>query len=152
MMKTWNEETKAHYTALMQAHQNADRLIQGTWWNGEQGCFFGCVTHSSFFDVLPTAAKEMHLPFWLVCLAERVFEGLPKEEALVFPVQLCKAIPCDVDISSVGLHFDADLLTQNFNHFPVGEKEHLAIWSILKDRLFMLLDVIENEKVLSRVR
>lgn len=99
-MKTWNEQTKAHWVKEMTEHQEADRLIQGRWWNNEKGCFFGCAMKTET-DALDKAIKEMHLPDWLVYLAEKMFEELPKEKALVFPVQLCAAIPCNTDIDKI---------------------------------------------------
>lgn len=48
-------------------------------------------------NVLPTAYKEMRLPAWIVYVAEKIFEWLPKEEAKEFPVQLLEAIPTWVD-------------------------------------------------------
>ena len=109
-MKTFSEELKQHWIDQMQAHQEADRLIQGEWLNtdaefyeGEEfhrGCFFGCAMQTDS-DALQEAIEHMQLPPWLVHLSEKIFEGLPKDDALAFPVQLLKAIPSDTDISEV---------------------------------------------------
>lgn len=106
-MKTWNEKTKKFWIETMQAHQDADRLTQGIWWNpgSQKGCFFGCAmaNHLSeeYLDEdygLGQAAEAMQLPEWLVILAEPIFEGLRRSEALMFPVEFCKAVPCDVEL------------------------------------------------------
>jgi len=109
-MKTFNKELKQHWIDVMQAHQDADRLIQGEWLNtdaefyeGEEfhrGCFFDCAIQTDE-DALERAVEAMQLPAWLVYLAKKIYEGLPKDEALLFPVQLLKAVPTDTDISEV---------------------------------------------------
>jgi len=44
-MNTFNQELKDQWVSTMQAHQEADRIIQGQWLNGDiggmkSGCFF----------------------------------------------------------------------------------------------------------------
>lgn len=39
------------------------------------------------------AIRVMGLPAWIVHVSEKIFEGLPEEEALKFPLQLLDAIP-----------------------------------------------------------
>ena len=101
-MKTFNKELKQHWIGTMQAHQDADRLMQGGWYDLEDGtgCFFGCAMQTED-DALKKAIEYMQLPAWLVYLAEKTFEGLPKDDALLFPVQLLKVIPTDADITEV---------------------------------------------------
>jgi len=104
-MITFNQELKDQWIATMQAHQDADRLIQGQWINGDvggmkSGCFFGCAMQTED-NVLESAAQEMQLPLWLVYLSEKIFEGLGKKESITFPVRLLKAIPFDSDIDDV---------------------------------------------------
>ena len=101
-MKTFSEELKQLWITVMQGHQDADRLSQGNWWdNGDQkGCFFGCAMQTEN-NPLQKAIKAMQLPAWLVHLAEAIFEGLSKDDALLFPVQLLQAIPTNTDISEV---------------------------------------------------
>jgi len=101
-MTTFNKAQKAHWISIMQEHQDADRLTQGLWWSQDanKGCFFGCAMQSEE-NVLEHASEAMNLPKWLVYLAEKIFERLPKDEALTFPVELLKAIPTDVNIDEV---------------------------------------------------
>ena len=101
-MKTFSEKLKQHWIDTMQDHQDADRLEQGRWWdNGDKkGCFFGCAMQTDR-DALQKAIEHMQLPAWLVHLAEAIFEGLPADDALLFPVQLLEAIPANTDISEV---------------------------------------------------
>ncbi len=97
---TFNSETKRKWVATMQAHQDADRLQQGNWWDDGKGCFFGCAMKTNN-NALEKAIEAMNLPAWLVYLAENIFEGLTKEDSDLFPVQLLNAIPEDADISAV---------------------------------------------------
>ena len=101
-MKTFNKELKQHWIDTMQAHQDADRLAQGGWWDNEdqKGCFFGCAMQTDG-NALEVAIKAMQLPGWLVHLAEAIFERLPEDDALLFPVQLLKTIPVNTDITEV---------------------------------------------------
>jgi len=103
---TFNQETKTKWINIMQPHQDADRIIQGKWLDENDGseihsgCFFGCAMQTSN-NPLSKAIDEMHLPEWLVYLAEKIFEGLPEELAVTFPVDLLSVIPVDADIESV---------------------------------------------------
>ena len=99
-MKTFTAEQKQHWVDVMQAHQDADRITQGLWWNGSKGCFFGCVMEEDNVN-LAEAAKVMGLPLWLVRLAEKIHEGLPATDAINWPVKLLKAIPVETDISKI---------------------------------------------------
>ena len=106
---TFNQETKDHWIKVMQEHQDADRLIKGTWilkgTDHEQGqplrgCFFGCAMQTSD-DPLGAAIKSMNLPAPLVYLLEKIYEGLPTEASMSFPVDALSAIPVDTDIEHV---------------------------------------------------
>ena len=101
-MKTWDKATATHWIAEMEEHQRLDRLRQGDWFDPATliGCFFGCATQSSE-GALKKAIAEMKLPPWLVYLSEKIFEGLPSEEAKTFPVRWLKAIPLNANIESV---------------------------------------------------
>jgi hypothetical protein len=122
----------------MQAHQDADRLIQGEWIDdpafydeGElrDGCFFGCAMQTDE-DPLEKAIVKMQLPDWLVYLAEKIFEGLPQEDALAFPVQLLKAIPTNADISEVK-HVIAIKRLEPLIREPNGEEVNTAIQQVI---------------------
>jgi hypothetical protein len=90
--ETWIKE--------MQEHQDMDSLVQGQWFSNGKGCFFGCAMQTKE-GALEKAAQAMGLPFWIVGLAEVIFEGLEREEALKFPVEFLKAIPVDTDLEIV---------------------------------------------------
>jgi len=108
-MNTFSKTQKAHWIKVMQEHQDADRIIQGLWWSDGKGCFFGCAMQTQQ-DVVRTASKEMNLPSWLVVVLERMFEHLPRDKALTFPVRALEAIPTDTDISSLHNNFNCEVV------------------------------------------
>ena len=92
-------ERKQEIIKIAKEHRAADRFIQGQWLNGKvkgkySGCFMGCMTQEDSSDSLNQASEEFDIPLWLVHVAEKIFEGLPQEEAVEFPVQLLEAQPC----------------------------------------------------------
>jgi hypothetical protein len=110
-MNTLQKET---WIKEMQHHQDVDSLVQGKWFENGKGCFFGCAMQTDE-DALEKAAEAMGLPFWIVGLAEAIFENLEREEALKFPVEFLKAIPVDTDLEIVK-HKIAVLRLSNLPH------------------------------------
>jgi len=107
MYKTWNKTTKAKWLKIAKEHRDADRFMQGKWiqeGKGEKGmhrgCFFGCMMQTEN-GALEKATEIMKLPDWIVYVSERIFEGLPKEEAKEFTVQLLESIPCNKDTEQI---------------------------------------------------
>jgi len=126
-MKTFTKEQKQHWIDVMTQHREADMLAQGSWWNEteQQGCFYGCATHSDGdeTDVLKLAAEMMNLPEWLIRYSEKIFEGLPSDEALDFPVALLKVIPTDYNYGELfKVHHQTSILRLN-NLLPTSSDE-----------------------------
>ena len=126
-MKTFTKEQKQHWIDVMKQHREADMLAQGRWWNQteQQGCFYGCATHSDGeeTDVLKLAAEMMNLPEWLIRYSEKIFEGLPSDEALDFPVALLKVIPADYDYDELfKVHHKTSILRMN-NLLPTSNDD-----------------------------
>ena len=104
---SWDEKTKTKWVKRMKEHRAADRLIRGSWLQDvdapigqRRGCFFGCAMQTDE-NALEKAAKVMNIPLWLINLSEGIFEGMPEENHLEFPVDLLEAIPCNVDLQAV---------------------------------------------------
>ena len=104
---TWNKTTKKKFLAEAKRHRKADRFIQGQWIEEgkdekgmHRGSFFTCMMQTDE-DILSSAVDQMKLPAWLIHVSEKIFEGLPKEEAKEFPVQLLEAIPVKADMTQV---------------------------------------------------
>jgi hypothetical protein len=83
----------------VKAHIEADALVRGRYWDGDKGCFIGCLTHSSN----PAFASERFgLPEPLLRLAEHIFERLPADDAKAFFAAFPNAVVCDgKDLSRV---------------------------------------------------
>ena len=81
----------------MQQHAEADRFVQGVWMRDKdddgifRGCFFGCAAQSER-DPVGTISHRWGMPLWLGHLSETIFENLPTDEAMIWPVQLLEAL------------------------------------------------------------
>lgn len=94
--------------AETQAHIAADAVRQGSYWDGEHGCFIGCLSHSSRAEPL---TERFGLPLPLVRICEGIFEGLPAAEARDFFAAIPVSIGRDGrDLSRVHWAFLASTL------------------------------------------
>jgi len=81
----------------MQQHAEADRFVQGSWLGRKddhdlfRGCFFGCAAQSEDGPI-ETICELWDMPLWLGHLSETIFENLPTDEAMIWPVQLLEAL------------------------------------------------------------
>ena len=75
----------------MREHQKADRLTQGQWWENGKGCFYGCAMQTAV-DPIERACEKYNMPLWIGYWSEAVFEGLSKEDALIFPVDFLEKL------------------------------------------------------------
>lgn len=86
-------------------HIEQDRVVSGLgdYWNGEKGCFIGCLVHSeSAADV----AAAFGMPESLTKICESIFEGLEQKEAVQFFADVPNAIGTDnKDLSLVHWQF-----------------------------------------------
>lgn len=92
------QEVKDFYLARVIAHEQADEIIQGVYWERGRGCAVGCTIHSNNhadYELL------MGIPRQIARLQDRLFEGLPLSEAKSFPRAFIKAIPVGADLSWV---------------------------------------------------
>ena len=89
---------KEKYLSRVAAHAAADRLIQGTGWNGSKGCAVGCTLEAYDHSRYPI---ELGLPEWLARLEDSIFEGLPAEDAMTWPQRFLEAIPVGADVEPV---------------------------------------------------
>lgn len=95
---------------LVIEHVAADSVIQGQYWNPKthKGCFIGCLVHS---DDPSKACELFGLTHPVLRIAEAIFEGLPKEEAVKFFSDFPDAIATDgKDLSLVHWKFLASEL------------------------------------------
>ena len=106
-------KVKAKLLRRIAAHEKADRLTQGTYgtMNGHwRGCAVSCslatrngTYHGEQVDTGLHAEypKQFGLPEWLAHLEDRIFEGLPRDEAMQWPRRFAEAIPVGVSLDGL---------------------------------------------------
>lgn len=126
-MQTINIETMR---AEIETHIAADAVRGGHYWDGETGCFIGCLAHSSDATELQ---RRYGLPLPLVRLCEFIFENLPASEQPVFFREVGEAVDRDGrDLSRVHWAFLADAL----RHLPRTGAEDVV------DRVIVGMDLL----------
>ncbi len=106
------QNDKAMYLKRVRAHRLADELVQGTGWesNGHtRGCSVGCTIHSYDHEKY---AELIGGNVILARLQDRIFEGLPKADALKFPEAYLSAMHPGADLSMVWPRFAVRMLTR----------------------------------------
>ena len=104
-MKTFNQEMKNRLVAEMERHAELDMIQQGAWFVDGKGCHIGCCGHSLGLTGNKPHWKELSektgIPQWILKLSERIFEGLDKDDAKIFSLDFCKAIPTDTNLNAI---------------------------------------------------
>lgn len=109
-------ERKVAFIAEMRGHQDADRFLRGTYWNGweSRGCAVGCSVES--ITRLDTTVQINHndhvgmadwlgIPTALAFLEDRLFEGVSIERSKTWPVEFAEAIPVGADLTMAAPRF-----------------------------------------------
>ena len=91
-------KVKEKYLNRVQAHFDADEIIQGVYWEKGRGCGVGCTIEGSDHSRYET---ELGISRVIAKLEDRIFEGLENGESKEFPVKFLKAIKVGVDLSLV---------------------------------------------------
>ncbi len=109
-MQAFHNDPKIKARVLNQVlnHQKLDQIIKGKYWENGKGCAIGCTVHS---DDHGAYEKELGIPRILARLEDGIFEGLPNEKALLWPVQFLEAIEIGKDLSLVWPRFAVWMLT-----------------------------------------
>ena len=152
MWKTFDKKTKEKWLKIAREHQEADRFVQWKFIQDNEtidwmhrGCFFGCMLQTEE-DVLDTASKEMKIPEWIVHLSDKIFGWLPKEEAVLRPVQLLEAIPTNKDTEKAWKRFmKRILLDEKYWAIAHAGSEDNVIPAIQKCAELYDMDVIDYE-------
>ena len=123
-MKTFTKEKKDALLTEIIHHQEADQIIQGTYGNDKdgkawKGCAVGCSIHSlnkledkKFkLEDHHVYETELGIPKSLAYLEDRLFEGMPPENALTWPARFISAVPVETDLSLVLPAFYIRILT-----------------------------------------
>lgn len=91
---------KAATIAEMQAHIDADRLVKGRYWEDGKGCAVGCLIKTGDHQLYES---KFGIPKELAQLEDVIFEGLPNEKAMAWPVPFLTAVPVGVPIDELRL-------------------------------------------------
>ena len=112
-MKTFNKELKQKLIAEIKKHMKADQIIQGTYGEKDggkwRGCAVGCsirslnIINKTDFDTDDhySLARVLGTTPQLHYLEDKIFEGLPKEKAMEWPLRFTEALPEESDVSFV---------------------------------------------------
>ena len=122
-----SSQLKSEYLSRVMAHQAADEIVKGRYWEGGKGCAVGCTVHSSEHAAYET---ELGIPRVIARLEDGIFEGLSNEEAKLFPTQFLEAVPVGADLSGVFCRFMHWLLVDEIDgviKFARSEKSKKAI-------------------------
>lgn len=100
-------ELKSLYLKRVQAHRDADRIIQGQGWDqGEDGVFRGCSVGCTIENYSHARyEEELAIPAVLAHLQDGLFESLPRDKALGWPTRFLTAVPVGADLSEVWPRF-----------------------------------------------
>jgi hypothetical protein len=99
---------KAKYLDRVRSHREADEITKGVYWERGEGCAVGCTIHGPDHRKYQT---ELGIPVALAYFQDTLFEGLPLEDAVIFPEQFLGAITVGADLSRVESQFFHWLLT-----------------------------------------
>src|ERR1019366_3885266 len=111
MKAYFNDETiKQKYLKRVEKHRLADELVQGKTWENGKGCAIGCTLEK--YDHAQYEI-ELGIPEWLARVEDKIFEGLTKEEAQLWPERFLAAIHPGADLEKVQTPFLIMVLEQN---------------------------------------
>ena len=110
-MLTWHNEPhrRDKMVASMAAHILADRLVAGATGGSQQK---GCTVACAYQSVIGTwegcydhagLADHLGVPQWVPRLADRIYEGLPKDDQPAFSQAWLARLPVGVDVVTSGL-------------------------------------------------
>jgi len=115
-------DLKAKFIELIEWHRTSDKLIQGHgYWLGGRGCAVGCSIRSlnqiqgTKHNPADHGAYEslIGVPRILASLEDSIFEGLPPQEAQMWPTRFADAIQEGADLSLVWPKFAVWLLVDS---------------------------------------
>jgi hypothetical protein len=93
-----NDQLKQDLLYQLQSHYAHDQIIKGHYWQNGKGCHVGCCIHSNSHKDM---SNFFGLPEWICYLFDNIFEGLPNDDAMRFPLESIQAIPVGVCLQPV---------------------------------------------------
>jgi len=116
-------ELKQHYLDRVRRHREADNLVQGTGWENGRGCAVGCVLEAYDHSRYPS---ELGIPRVLAHLEDRLFERLPRAEAMTWPERFLGAIRPGADLAPVWPRFACWLLEVELAKWRTPASDHVC--------------------------
>lgn len=147
-MKTFHgkQSIKDKYIERVKAHAAADRIIKGSYWENGKGCAIGCTIESDDHEKYET---ELGIPREIAYLEDIIFEKLPNNKAMEFPLRFLEAVPVGVDLSKV----IAQLIVWQFEDEKYGLKNikevvgDKVLYEYCQKVVALYKQILENEKV-----
>jgi hypothetical protein len=127
-------------------HQKADEIIQGSYESRGKYCAVGCSIeslnmrlgkHYSHGDH-SVYETELGIPKIIARLEDRIFEGLERKKAKMFPLRFIQAVPVGVDLSLVWPKFAIWLLGD--------EKDGVIKYVETDEQKKIIIDIVELYK------
>jgi hypothetical protein len=108
-----NQSEKDAILAQLAEHRAHDQIVKGQYWEDGKGCAVGCTIHGSGHKKYEPI---FGIPQALAHIEDAIFEGLPNEIAMDWPIRFMAAIKPGSDLSLVQWKFLHWLLTdENVN-------------------------------------
>jgi hypothetical protein len=124
-----DSKLKERIIAQLQAHYDADEIVQGKYWENGKGCAVGCILHDAEGNH-HRFEEELGIPRVIARLMDRIFEGLTNGEAKIFPLEVMRAIPVNADLSNIWNKFALWMLSELLN-FATYQPSKDAIQSVI---------------------
>jgi len=129
---------KEKYIARVKEHAEHDAIVKGQYWEEGKGCAVGCTIEGSDHSKYET---ELGIPSQIAYMEDSLFEALPNELAMTFPLRFLEAVPVGADLSLV----TAKLMVWQFEDEKYGIK-HLKPVQEDKELLKVCEDVVDAYK------
>lgn len=146
-----DKNLKGKFINEIKKHMAADAIIKGSYGEEEDGGWRGCAVGCSLKSLNTINKKddsteahnryesELGIPEELAWLEDRIFEGLPIEDAKKWPLQFAMAIEEGRDLSKIATQFKLWLFDEENdvykNAFPDGKKAIKLVVKVLKEFL-----------------
>lgn len=101
-------QIKLDILRTLKAHRAADEIVKGIYWENGKGCAVGRTINSSNHAEYET---RFGIPRELALLEDEIFDGLPNDQAVDWPIKFMGAIEPGADLSLVVPQFRHLLLT-----------------------------------------
>jgi hypothetical protein len=144
-----DSKLKERIIAQLQAHYDADEIVQGKYWENGKGCAVGCILHDAKGNH-HRFEEELGIPRVIARLMDRIFEGLTNGEAKIFPLEVMRAIPVNADLSNIWNKFALWMLSEllNFATYQPSKDAILlnfATYQPSKDAIQSVISLYERE-------